>query len=129
MDEQLRRYLETDDGVLEARWKRLQSWLEERFGDEAGIETILFLIGIQAQGRGYRPKLKREKKQDLIMEGTFCAFEKIGLYEHVGMEEDGAWIWERTGPELPKLPVEDQEKLLRIAIITYFDDVLEDAAS
>lgn len=123
-----RTYLQVDDGELEARWKELQDWLAERFEREPGIEGILFLIGIQSAGRGYEPKLGKERKQDLIMEGTYCAFETLGLYRRIGADADGAWIWERTGPHLPKLPVEEQEKLLRIAILRYFEEVREETA-
>lgn len=121
-DDPIQRYLQADDAALEARWERLQSWLQARFGRETGIEAILFLIGIQSRGRGYEPKLQKETKQDLIMEGTFCAFEKLGLYERVGMDEEGRWLWERAVPHIPKLPVEQQEKLLRLGILAYFDE-------
>lgn len=126
-DDPIRRHLEADDEALEARWEKLQQWLQARFGRETGIEATLFLIGIHAQGRGFEPKLQKEAKQDLIMEGTCCAFEKLGLYERIGMEEDGRWVWARTVPQIPKLPIEAQEKLLRLGILAYFDEVLGDA--
>lgn len=112
-----------DDAELEARWERLQSWLKARFGRDTGIEAVLFLVGVQSRGHGYEPKLRKEVKQDLIMEGTYSVFEKLGFYERVGMDEHGNWIWERVVPEIPKLPIDDQEKLLRIAILAYFDEV------
>ena len=124
-DDRLHRYLHTDDDALEARWARLQAWLQERFGRDTGIEAILFLIGIQSRGRGFEPRLQKEAKQELIMEGTYGAFEKLGFYERVGMDESGAWIWERT-VEVPKLSVDDQEKLLRLGILAYFEEALGD---
>ena len=122
---QLQTLLEQDDEALEARWQRLQQWLHARFGQESpGLESILFLIGIQSQGQGYQPKLKKEVKQDLIMEGTCCVFETLGLYARAGADDEGRWIWAQTGPPLPPLPVERQEKLLRIAILRYFEAYL-----
>lgn len=123
MDDPLQPYLTLDDDLLEACWSRLQQVLRSRFGRETGIEAVLFLIGVQSHGRGYEPKLAREVKQDFIMEGTYCAFEKLGFYERVGMDEAGSWIWERRVASLPKLTVEEQEKLLRVAILAYFDDL------
>ena len=118
--------LQTGDAELAVRWQRLQAWLGERFGrGEPDLEAILFLIGIQSTGRGYEPRLEKETKQDLIMEGTYCAFEAVDLYRRIGAEADGRWIWERTDVPLPKRSVEDQEKLLRLAVLRYFDDVLE----
>lgn len=105
---------------LEARWARLLSWVRHRFDREAGLEAILFLIGIQARGLGYEPGLDKDTKQGLIMEGTYCAFEAIGLYERMGMEADGAWIWART-QTLPSLSLQDQEQLLKRAVVTYFE--------
>ena len=117
--------LQTDDAVLAAQWQQLQAWLGPRFGgEELKLEAILFLVGIQSTGRGYEPKLEKETKQDLIMEGTYCAFETLDLYQRIGADEEGRWIWERTPTPLPKLSVEGQEKLLRLGVLRYFDAML-----
>ncbi len=112
--------LASDDDALQRRWDALVERLGERFGQKPGLEGVLFLIGIQSRGRGYEPKLKKERKQALIMEGTWCAFESIGLYQRVGADENGAWIWQPQA-DLPHLDVEEQEKLLRTAVLSYFD--------
>ena len=113
--------LSIENTVLDAKWQVLLAWLEDHFGRQAGIESILFLIGIQSQGTGYQPKLSKKKKQALIMEGTHCAFETLGLYKRVGMDANGQIVWERTDIPLQKLPLPEQEKLLRVAILSYFD--------
>ena len=113
--------LSIEETALESQWQALLTWLETHFGRQAGIESILFLIGIQSQGRGYEPKLSKKKKQALIMEGTHCAFETLGLYKRVGMDANGQIVWERTAIPLQKLPLPEQEKLLRVAILSYFD--------
>lgn len=119
--EPIRTYLDADDAQLESDWQRTLAWLKARFERDPGMEGILFLIGIQSQGRGYQRKLKKEKKQDLIMEGTYCAFETLGIYHRVGADPEGNWIWEPTIPRIPKLPLEQQEKLLRLAVVRYFE--------
>lgn len=113
--------LSIEETALESQWQALLTWLETHFGRQAGIESILFLIGIQSQGRGYEPKLSKKKKQALIMEGTHCAFETLGLYKRVGKDSNGQIVWERTEIPLQKLPLPEQEKLLRVAILSYFD--------
>ncbi len=118
-------YLTADDDALEAQWEQVQAWIAGRFGKAPGIAELLFLIGVQSRGRGFEPALEKEAKQALIMEGTCCVFEKLGIYERVGMEEDGAWIWERMIDPPPHLPVEGQEKLLKTAIVRYFEDVFD----
>lgn len=125
MSDLIQSHLETDDAELEARWERLQAWLRDRFGRDTGIEAILFLVGIQTRGRGFEPKLHRDRKQDVIMEGTYAVFERLGIYERVGMESDGAWIYERTIPSIPKMELEEQEKLLKLGILAYFEPILE----
>ena len=117
-------YLDADDSLLEAQWRRLQTWVAKRFGKAPGIEEILFLVGIQSQGRGFEPDLDKEAKQSLVMEGTYCVFETLGVYERIGMEKDGHWIWERRLAHPPNLSVDQQEKLLRTAILRYFEDIL-----
>ena len=126
MDHPLRAYLEADADVLEARWQRLQAWISRRFGKEAGIEGLLFLVGVQEQGRGYEPDLDKETKERLVMEGTCCVFETLGIYERIGMEADGQWIWQRRIDHPPDLSVDQQETLLRTAILRYFDNHLRD---
>ena len=125
----LRTLLERDDAALATRWQHLQAWVEARFERAPSIEVILFLIGIQSRGRGFEPDLDKEAKQALIMEGTYCAFATLGIYEHAGIEEDGSWIWERVLDPPSDLSVEEQEKLLKIAILRYFEDILDEAST
>ncbi len=123
MENPTQAHLQAEDAELETRWQALAAWIEKRFSHDTSVEAILFLIGIQSRARGYEPELDKDRKQDLIMEGTYCAFETLGMYERVGLETDGLWIWERSY-RLPDLSVEEQEKLLRIAILRYFDETL-----
>ena len=122
---ELKAYLATDDSVLETRWASLLAKLETQFGRQAGIEAILFLIGIQSRGRGFEPRLSKKRKEALIMEGTHCVFETLGLYKRVDKDSKGQHLWARTAIPLPRLPLSEQEKLLRVAILSYFDAVDE----
>ena len=114
-------YQEIDDEELARRWAELLAWIRERFDKDAGIESILFLIGIQSRGQGYQPKLSKKAKQDLIMEGSYCVFETLGLYKRVGIDEKGHIIWAKSDTVKQALSLSEQEKLLQVAILTYFD--------
>ncbi len=105
------------------RWHVLQEWVQERFGREPSMESILFLIGIQSRGRGFEPELEKDNKQALIMEGTYCVFATLGIYEPAGMERDGSWVWERKMDMPTGLSVDEQETLLQIAVLRYFDEL------
>ena len=117
------RTLITDSGSEhERRWQSLLSDVESKFGRKPDVDALLFLMGIQSVGRGFEPDLPKERKQSLIMEGSYLAFETLGLYQRMGLERNGFWIWEKTG-DIPKLDVDDQEKLLQIGILNYFEDL------
>ncbi len=116
-------HLAADDVELAEQWERVEAWVAERFGRDVSIEAVLFLIGVHSRGRGYEPELAKEEKQDTIMEGTYCAFEKLGLYERVGLDEKGYWIWERSVVTNAELGIDEQEKLLKLGIVRYFEDV------
>jgi len=113
--------LAIDDETLENRWKALSAEIEARFGRTPDVDAYLFLIGVQSVGRGYEPDLPKERKQSLIMEGSYLAMETFGIYSRVGMERNGFLIWEKE-IDLPQLSVEEQEKLLRIGILNYFEE-------
>ncbi len=65
---------------------------------------------------------RKSENKSLIMEGSYLAFETMDLYRRMGLERNGFWIWEKIA-DLPKLGVEDQEKLLQIGILNYFDQM------
>lgn len=118
--EQLERLLSIPDDEHERQWKALVRDLESRFGRMPDVDAILFLIGVQSVGRGYEPDLPKERKQSLIMEGSYLALETVDLYRRMGLERNGFWIWEKVA-DVPKLSVDDQERLLQIGILNYFD--------
>ncbi len=120
--------LATDERTVGAGWERLERQLERRFGKKGDIESALFLIGIQARGRGFEPKMTKEDKQDLIMEGTYHAFETLGLYERVVTFQNGRTLWQKSASLPAGLVLEDQEKIVRIAILTYFEQVWPEIA-
>ncbi|HEX7070849.1 MAG TPA: hypothetical protein VF190_08585 [Rhodothermales bacterium] len=117
-DDLVSRCLAVPDEDLNRSWTQLRDSLAERFGPNLGIEGILFLIGIQESGLGYEPRLRKERKQDLIMLGTHHALETLGIYRRVDAEGDESGWRREVG--VPRLPIDDQEKLLRIGIIRYF---------
>jgi hypothetical protein len=100
-----------------AEWERVEDWARNRYGRDPSVESLLFLIGIQSREGDFSPRLKKEMKQDLIMEGTCAVFETIGLYRKNGT------TWEKAGA-VPILSEPDQERLLKIAIARYLEPTL-----
>lgn len=100
---------------LDAAWNRVETWFRERYARDAGVEAVLFLVGIQARGKGFTDRLRKEEKQDLIMLGTWKVLENV----HLANLDESTGAWERTAP-LPVLDVAAQERFLRAAIVRYF---------
>ncbi len=110
-----------DDGTLQERWALFQRWTLNRFGKKADVEGILFLVGIQELGKGFVPDLDKARKEQILLEGTYCVLETLGYYERIGMEGNGHWIWEQTNPLPSELSKEAEEQMLRRAVLRYFD--------
>ena len=109
---------------VHSRWSDLEIWLGSRFGREVGLESALFLIGIQSRGSGYEPQLEKEAKRDLIMEGTCVVLEMLGCYERTGDSSSGAVNWSRRS-ELPPMDVAQQESLLKLGVLRYFEQFMD----
>ena len=108
-----------DVAATDEAWRRVRKWAEARWGREPSVESLLFLIGIHARDGDFSARLKKEMKQDLIMEGTWEVLAGIGVYRREG----DAWRRVRT---LPVLSEDDQERLLKMAISRYLAQMLPD---
>lgn len=69
--------------------------------------------------------LSKQAKERLIMEGAYCVFETMGFYQRVGRDADGFWIWEPKESLPSDLAHQQQESLLKTAILRYFKPYLE----
>lgn len=115
-----------DDAEAGRRWAAVEGWARARFGKaEASLEGVLFLIGLQGAGRAYEPRMERDEKERIVVEASLLVFEAVGGYRRVGMDAEGAWIWERTEAWPEALPPEAQERLLRLAVASYLAPFLE----
>ena len=106
-------------------WPGLTSWLDDTVGCPDEIEGILLLVGIQEVQHAYAEELSKQAKERLIMEGAYCVFETLGYYQRVGRDVDGFWIWEPKESLPPGLASQEQEYLLKAAILRYFDPYLQ----
>lgn len=100
--------------IDDIRWKEACGVVEKAFGPVDGIQDILFLIGAQELGHGYR-KFNKNEKMDLLHIGTCSVLAPYGYYEYKGRDEDDWPHWELIKP-LPHLNQREQELLLKSAI-------------
>lgn len=105
---------------LERKWNRLLEMLKQTIGKKpADMNAVLFLIGVQELGQGRRTFTK-EQKQDLMHIAICKVLSLSGFYELEGLDEQG-WPHWRPTKKLPHFDLLEQEKLLKIHVMEYFE--------
>lgn len=113
--------------VPDSKWKALINKIAEDFGGEPDLEGILFLVGVQELGKGYRKYTKDQKME--VMHIAICALlEPYGYYEFEGMDQDGYPHW-KLSESLPALKPGQQTILIKQALLDYFEDYLTESPS
>lgn len=106
---------------IKEKWNRIQKRLSNRFGDgeTLDVDAIVYLIGVQELGQGYR-KFKKDEKINLMHIAICKLLEPYGYYEFEFFDKDG-WPHYKLLEELPPLKAGEQTVLLKQAIIHYFE--------
>ena len=109
------------DHDLEIRFQQVKKELETTIGGGSlDVSSILFLIGVNELGFGYRDFSKSEKT-DLMHVAICTILEPHGFYRFIGKDEDN-WPHFELIKELPPLDHQQQQHLLKDAIISYFTE-------
>lgn len=109
---------------LEKRWGKLLEGLREIFGKKpADLNAVLFIIGVQELGKGPR-HFSKEEKQDLMHIATCKVLSLSGFYMLDFIDQDG-WPHWKLIKSLPHLNATEQEKLLKIHVLEYFEEEFE----
>jgi hypothetical protein len=106
------------DHDIELRFQKLKTHLEKDFGGGMDVQALLFLIGVNELGIGYKNFTKQEKT-DLLHVAVCTLLEPYGYYEFVGKDDD-EWPHFKLLKELPPLTHNDQQHLIKEAMIDYF---------
>jgi hypothetical protein len=104
------------------KWDELLNYISLKFSDskQLDLQAVLFLIGINELGQGYRDFTKDEKVN--LLHIAICKLlSRYGYYEYVGKDEDG-WPHWKTNSELPELKLTEQTILMKKASILYFEE-------
>ncbi len=112
-----------NNSVLKEKWKFLVDKLSNDFsdGDELNVDGIIYLVGVQELGQGYR-KFKKDEKVNLMHIAICKLLEPYGYYEFDFFDDDG-WPHYKTITELPSLKPGEQTILMKEAIVNYFDEI------
>ncbi|MGL1884881.1 MAG: hypothetical protein OCD76_00090 [Reichenbachiella sp.] len=105
---------------LSRKWLKLREQLKIVLGKKpADLNGVLFLIGVQELGQGQQ-SFSKEEKQDLIHLGICKVLSLSRYYKLEGLDTDGWPHWVED-EKVPHLEIGDQEKLLKMNCIEYFE--------
>lgn len=108
---------------IEDKWNRLVKFMSAKFSDgneELDLQAILFIIGIQELGQGYKD-FSKDEKMDLLHIAICKLLSKYGYYEFDKVDEDG-WPHYKVNQKMPPLSPKKQGELMKEAVIAYFED-------
>ncbi|HCY45868.1 MAG TPA: hypothetical protein DHU89_04235 [Flavobacteriales bacterium] len=106
------------DYQFEKEWNELTKDLAETFKMDMDLQSVLFLIGVQELGVGFR-EFKKQEKMDLMHIAICRLLEPYGYYIYSGKDKDG-WPHYDEKQKVPTLLAGEQEKLMKTAVIEYF---------
>ncbi|HKC66876.1 MAG TPA: hypothetical protein VKG26_01505 [Bacteroidia bacterium] len=107
-----------------SEWVLLQETLAAKFGMEPDLHAIIFLVGVQELGMGYK-KFKKDDKVNVMHIAICTLLEPYGYYEFEGRDADG-WPHFKVKEEVPFLKPAEQNNLMIKAVLEYFkkNDIL-----
>jgi len=104
---------------LNIKWDDLLKKISSNFGEIEEIKDVIFLIGVQELGSGFRNFTKEEKLD--VMHLAICHILcDYGYYEYAGKDKEG-WPHYKALKSLPSLTEQEKEFLFKEAILEYFE--------
>lgn len=105
---------------LEKRFGKLLLGINDLVGKKpSDLNGVLFLIGVQELGQGNK-NFSKEQKQDLMHIAICKVLSLAGFYELDYIDQDG-WPHWKLIKKLPHFNMLEQEKLLKIQVLEYFE--------
>ena len=103
-------------------WEEVEAFFVKAFDTEKHpqIDTILFLIGVQELGSGQQ-KYTKDDKLNILHIAVCRLLEPFGYYKFRDYDDDGYPHFDEVAP-LPELKPNEQQILMKKAIIQYFMD-------
>ena len=112
------------DFELEKQFNNAIAPLTERFGETPDLQSVIFLIGVRELGTGVK-RFKKDEKLALMHVAVCTLLAPYGYYEFEGDDEQG-WPHYKNVKKLPPLNGDEQDQLMKEAIISYFQRLAEE---
>ena len=106
------------DHDVELRFQNVKKELEKEFGEGMDMQAILFLIGVNELGIGYKDFSKSEKN-DVLHIAICTLLEPYGYYKYTHRDAEN-WPHFDLVKELPPINHREQQHLMKEAVIAYF---------
>lgn len=111
------------DLEIDRNWQALLDLIDKSMGKKPkDLNGVLFTIGVQELGKGAK-HFSKEEKQDLMHIAICKVLSLSGYYELQGTDKDG-WPHWKLVKKLPHFDLLEQEKLLKMHVIEYFEKEL-----
>ncbi len=108
----------------ERTWAALLASVASMIGKKPkDLNEVLFLIGVQELGKGAK-RFTKEEKQDLMHIAICKVLSLAGYYQLEGLDAQG-WPHWKLIKKLPHFDLLEQEKLLKMHVIEYFEKEFE----
>jgi len=108
------------DLELSRNWAALLQDLTTVIGKKPkDLNGVLFLIGVHELGQGVK-QFSKEEKQDLLHIAICKVLSLSNFYRLEGLDEEGWPHWRLIKP-LPHFDLFEQEKLLKMHVLEYFE--------
>lgn len=103
-------------------WSKVEKFFSENFDTDKHpqIDTILFLIGVQELGSG-KQKYTKDDKLNILHIAVCRLLEPFGYFKFTHYDDDGYPHFEVL-EDLPELKPNEQQILMKKAVIQYFLD-------
>ncbi|MBA4144323.1 MAG: hypothetical protein DI538_02435 [Azospira oryzae] len=112
------------DLEFDRKWHKLLTIMNEKIGQKPkDLNGVLFLVGVQELGRGFK-HFSKEEKQDLMHIAICKVLSLSGYYTLDGIDKDGWPHWTLI-KKLPRFDLLEQEKLLKMHVIEYFEKEMD----
>jgi hypothetical protein len=109
---------------LDRKWHQLLLFIEKTIGKQPkDLNGVLFIIGMQELGQGAK-RFSKEEKQDLLHIAICKVLSLSGYYELEGLDKEG-WPHWKVIKKLPHFDLLEQEKLLKMHVLEYFEKEFE----